>query len=205
MLEDQHEPEVSDICCFAADEHDASGGIDDDTVVLENEHEPEDNDTVMVDALEALRLTDPHMSSPNTAQHSDENQRPQTANGSRPDTDISSSLANGNHALEGKGTSPSKGNRRRHHNRLMPLAEGSMWGMFAKSSQQGVSDSQHETHETAGNSSLVKSGLQSRLAEAAEDVNELKPEEEREETDSSFNSSQYWSMPLTIPDDIDDA
>lgn len=189
------------------DEHDTSGDIDDDTVVLEDEHEPEDSDTVMVDALEALRLTEhmPHMSSPNMAQHSDENQRPQTANGSRPDTDISSSLANGNHALEGKDPSPSKGNRRRHHNRLMPLAEGSMWAMFAKSSQQGVSDSQHETHETAGNNSLVKSGLQSRLAEAAEDVSELKPEEAREETDSSFNSSQYWSMPLTIPDDIDDA
>ena len=44
--------------CKFADDHDATGGIDDDTVVVEDENEPEeeDSDAVMVDALEALRL-----------------------------------------------------------------------------------------------------------------------------------------------------
>ena len=193
-----------------ADDHDAAGEFDDDTVVVEDIDETEDSDAVMVDALEALRLTQPHMAHANTtayhAHHTDENQRPQTAIGSRHASD-DHSLSNGGPADKGlsssKGSSPS---RRRTNHRLIPFGEGPMWAMFGEGSKDD-SDCSGATHEFGGNSSLVQSGLQSRLAEAAEDMHNVDNEGNKGQNfqDATFNSAQYWKMPLTMPQDIENA
>lgn len=190
--------------CTPADDDDAANRIDDDTVVVEDDEiETEDSDAVMVDALEALRLSQPHIThASNTGQHSDENQRPQTATGGRHSLD-NSSLANGSSGMEGKVYSPLKGSslsRRQINSRLAPLADGSMWGMFGKGDEEcnGV------THDFGGNSS-VQSGLQSRLVEAAEDMQDVDEKGQQQEDDTGFNGSQYWKMPLAMPDDIENA
>jgi len=51
----------------------------------------------------------------------------------------------------------------------------------------------------------VQSGLQSRLAEAAEDLNDTEDQRDRTEDDTAFSSSQYWKTPISVPDDIDNA
>lgn len=187
----------------AAGEH----GIDDDTVVLEDDQEAEDSDAVLVDALEALRLAQPHMAQA-TGHHSDENQRPQTANGIRLDSEDSRGRANGVHSPEGKGAGQSKGissSRRRHSNRLGPLAEGAMWGMFAKGNRLDAPATQDAAHDLSGSGTWRQSGLRSRLAEAAEDLGDVSAEDEPQTENTGFNSAQYWRTPLTIPDDIDNA
>jgi len=188
-----------------ADDHDAAGGIDDDTVVVEDENEAEDSDAVMVDALEALRLAQPHIThASNTAHHSDENQRPQTATGSRHSSD-NGSLMNGGFEVKGhsqsKGSSPS---RRRGSTRLAPLADGSMWGMFGKGNLDDE-ECNGTTHNFNGNSMSVQSGLQSRLAEAAEDLHDAHETGQQQQDETSFTSSQYWKTPLAMSDDIEDA
>jgi len=194
--------------CKFADDHDATGGIDDDTVVVEDENEPEeeDSDAVMVDALEALRLAQPHIThATRTEHHSDENLRPQTATGSRHSSDDGSHV-NGGHSIEGKGQSPSKGNspsRKRGSNRLA-FSDGSMWGMMTKCNTVDEECSSG-MHDFGGNSMSVQSGLQSRLAEAAEDLNDTEDQRERTEDETAFSSSQYWKTPITMPDDIDNA
>ena len=193
-----------------ADDHEAAGELDDDTVVVEDNDENEDSDAVMVDALEALRLTQPHMAHASTtayhAPHTDENQRPQTATGSRHASN-DHSLSNGVPADKGlsssKGSSPS---RRQTNHRLIPFGEGPMWAMFGKGSKDD-SDCNGATHEFGGNSSLVQSGLQSRLAEAAEDMHNVDEEGGKGQPaqDATFNSAQYWKTPLAIPQDIENA
>ena len=193
------------------DDHDAAGGLDDDTVVVEDNDETEDSDAVMVDALEALRLTQPHMAHASTTayhapHHTDENQRPQTAIGSRHASD-DHSLSNGAPADKGlslsKGSSPS---RRRTNPRLIPFGEGPMWAMFGKGSKND-SDCNGATHEFGGNSSLVQSGLQSRLAEAAEDMHNVENDGNNDQQPqvATFNSAQYWKTPLAMPQDIENA
>lgn len=191
-------------------DHDAAGELDDDTVVVEDNDETEDSDAVMVDALEALRLTQPHMAHASAtayhAPHTDENQRPQTAAGSRHASN-DHSLSNGSPADKGlslsKGSSPS---RRRTNHRLIPFGEGPMWAVFGKGSKDD-SDCNGAAHEFGGNSSLVQSGLQSRLAEAAEDMHSVDEEGDKgqQSQDATFNSAQYWKTPLAMPQDIENA
>ena len=194
--------------CEFADDHDTIGGIDDDTVVVEDENEPEeeDSDAVMVDALEALRLAQPHIThATRTEHHSDENLRPQTATGSRHSL-LDGSLVNGGHSIEGKGHSPSKGNspsRKRGSNRLA-FSDGSMWGMMTKCNTVDE-DCSGRKHDFVGNSMSVQSGLQSRLAEAAEDLNDTEDLQDKTEDETAFSSSQYWKTPISMPDDIDNA
>ena len=194
-----------------ASEHDAAGGLDNDTVVVEDDGETEDGDAVMVDALEALRLTQPHMAHASTTayhapHHTDENQRPQTAIGSRHASE-DHSLSNGGPADKGlslsKGSSPS---RRRTNHRLIPFGEGPMWAMFGKGSKDD-SDCNGATHDFGSNSSLVQSGLQSRLAEAAEDMHNVDDNGDKgqQPQDATFNSAQFWKTPLAMPQDIDNA
>ena len=192
-----------------ADDHDAAGALDDDTVVVDND-ETEDGDAVMVDALEALRLTQPHMAHADTtayyAPHTDENQRPQTATGSRHASD-DHSLSNGGPADKGlnslKASFPT---RRGTNHRLIPFGEGPMWAMFNAGSKDN-SDCNGAALEFGGNSSLVQSGLQSRLAEAAEDMHTVDDEGDKDQQiqDASFNSAQYWKTPLAMPHDIESA
>ena len=177
-------------------------------MVVEDENEPEeeDSDAVMVDALEALRLAQPHITHATHAEHhSDENQRPQTATGSRHGLDDSSRV-NGGCSIEGKRQSPSKGNspsRKRGSNRLA-FSDGSMWGMMTKCNTVDE-DCSNRMHDFGENSMSVQSGLQSRLAEAAEDLNDTEDQRDRTEDDTAFSSSQYWKTPISVPDDIDNA
>lgn len=198
-------------CVFAeADDCDAVGELDEDAVVVEDHSEAEDSDAVMVDALEALRLTQPHMAHASStgyyAPHADENQRPQTATGSRHVSD-DSSFANGGPADKwhhpSKGFSPSG---RRSNNRMVPCGDGSMWAMFGRG-RKDDSDCNGVTHEFGGNSTLVQLGLQSRLAEAAEDMHSFADEggEGCQSQDTTFSSAQYWKTPLAIPQDIENA
>ncbi|KAL3130903.1 hypothetical protein ABBQ38_000230 [Trebouxia sp. C0009 RCD-2024] len=193
-----------------ADDCDAVGELDEDAVVVEDHSEAEDSDAVMVDALEALRLTQPHMAHASStgyyAPHADENQRPQTATGSRHVSD-DSSFANGGPADKwhhpSKGFSPSG---RRSNNRMVPCGDGSMWAMFGRG-RKDDSDCNGVTHEFGGNSTLVQLGLQSRLAEAAEDMHSFADEggEGCQSQDTTFSSAQYWKTPLAIPQDIENA
>ncbi|KAA6426332.1 MAG: serine threonine- phosphatase 6 regulatory subunit 3-like isoform X2 [Trebouxia sp. A1-2] len=203
--DDDHDP---DMMQPHTDDHDANGGIDDDTVVVEdeNEAEEEDSDAVMVDALEALRLAQPHITHAARAEHhSDENLRPQTATGSRHGSDDGSRV-NGGHSIEGKGQSPSKGNspsRKRGSNRLA-FSDGSVWGMMTQCNTVNE-DCSSRVHDFGRNSMSVQSGLQSRLAEAAEDLNVTENQPDRTEDETAFSSSQYWKTPISMPDDIDNA
>ena len=196
--------------CADADDCDAAEDLDDDAVVVEDHTEAEDNDAVMVDALEALRLTQPHMAHASSTgyygPHADENQRPQTATGSRHISD-DSSFSNGGPA--DKWHSPSKGlspSGRRSNHRMVPCGEGSMWAMFGRG-RKDDSDCNGVTHEFGGNSTLVQLGLQSRLAEAAEDMHSVADEggEGGQPQDATFSSAQYWKTPLAIPQDIENA
>lgn len=192
-----------------AGDHDTTGGIDDDTVVVEDENEAEDDsDAVMVDALEALRLAQPHMAhASNAVHHSDENLRPQTATGSRQSSN-ESSLTNGGHSMQGKGQSPLKGSsnaRRRGSNRMAPLADGSMWGLFGKGTTDDVRCNGKEETGVGEISVSVQSGLQSRLAEAAEDMHAVHDEGRNDVEETAFDSSQYWKTPIMMPDDIENA
>lgn len=172
----------------------------------ENEAEEEDSDAVMVDALEALRLAQPHITHAARAEHhSDENLRPQTATGSRHGSDDGSRV-NGGHSIEGKGQSPSKGNspsRKRGSNRLA-FSDGSVWGMMTQCNTVNE-DCSSRVHDFGRNSMSVQSGLQSRLAEAAEDLNVTENQPDRTEDETAFSSSQYWKTPISMPDDIDNA
>lgn len=189
-----------------AEDHDVAGEIDDDTVVVEDNDEA-DSDAVMVDALEALRLSQPHMAHASYhGPHTDENQRPQTASGSRHASDDHSFS---NEDPSDKGLSPSKGSppsRKRSNHRLIPFGEGPMWARFGTGTS-GDSDCTGGTHEFGGNSSLVQSGLQSRLAEAAEDMHNVDDEGAggQQSRDATFNSAQYWKTPLAMPQDIETA
>lgn len=194
-------------CVFAgAEDHGAAGEVDDDTVVVED-NEADDGDAVMVDALEALRLSQPHMAHVSyDGSHTDENQRPQTASGSR--------HASGDHSFSNEGPSDkglgsSKGSppsRKRNNHRLIPFGEGPMWARFGTGTSDD-SDCTGAMHEFGGNSSLVQSGLQSRLAEAAEDMHNVDDDEVdgQQSRDATFNSAQYWKTPLAMPQDIETA
>lgn len=194
-----------------ADEHEAEGEIDDDTVVVEDDDEADDSDAVMVDALEALRLSQPHMAHASStachSPHTDENQRPQTATGSR-QAPHDNSFSNGGISHKGYGSSKgSSSSRRRTNHRLVPFGEGPMWAMFGGGTNDD-SDCNGATHEFGGNSSLVQLGLQSRLAEAAEDMHSVAGdggEGQRSSQDATFNSAQYWKTPLAMPQDIENA
>ena len=195
-----------------ADGHDVADDIDDDTVVVDDDHEADESDAVMVDALEALRLAQPHMARSSSSSstlhdgpHTDENQRPQTAIGSRHSLD-DNVLSDG--SPDSKGLSLSKSSppsRRRASNRLAPFGDGPMWAMFGKGSKDD-SDCNGTAQDFGGSSASVQSGLQSRLAEAAEDMHIIAGSQERQQPeDSTFSSSQYWKMPLAMPDDIENA
>lgn len=193
-----------------ADDPDAAGESDDDAVVVEDHSEAEDGDAVMVDALEALRLTQPHMEHASSkgycGPHADENQRPQTASGSRHNSD-DSSFPNGGPA--DKWHSPSMGSTpsgRRTSHRLVPCGEGSMWAMFGRGSKSD-NDCNGVTNEFGGNNTLIQLGLQSRLAEAAEDMHSVADEDGQgyQSQDATFSSAQYWKTPLAMPQDIENA
>ena len=176
---------------------------------MEDENEADDNDAVMVDALEALRLAQPHIDQAGyvRAQSYDENQRPHTASGSRHESHGSSSLTNGMCYTETRGHSPAKGSchpMRKGSSRLTPLGDGLFW---SNNDTIGI-ECNGTVHEPFGNNSTsVQSGLQSRLAEAAEDLHDdVAYQNQRQESDEiNFNSSQYWKTPIAMPDDIDNA